>query len=213
MEQLTSAVSQDAAHAREGQPLADATNVTAGAGAEVVNQVIVAMKDIHDGARRMNEIIGVIEGIAFQTNILALNAAVEAARAGEEGRGFAVVAGEVRTLAQRSASAAKEIKGLVDTSAARVDDGSRLVEQAGETIGEVRSAVGRVTSIMNEIATASVEQSDGIEQVNRAVSQMDEMSQQNAALVEQAAAAAAALKEQTDLLKVAAGRFRLASAG
>ncbi|WP_109479963.1 methyl-accepting chemotaxis protein [Paraburkholderia sp. C35] len=209
MEQLTSAVSQNAAHAREARELAETTNVAAGAGAEVVAQVVATMSDIHDGARRMSEIIGVIEGIAFQTNILALNAAVEAARAGEEGRGFAVVAGEVRTLAQRSATAAKEIKALIDASSARVEDGSRLVGQAGATIGEVRASVGRVTSIMSEIATASAEQSDGIEEVNRAVSQMDEMSQQNAALVEQAAAAAAALKEQTDLLKAAAGRFRL----
>jgi methyl-accepting chemotaxis protein len=212
MEQLTSAVTQNAEHAREARELAEATNKTAGAGAEVVNQVVTAMKDIYDGAKRMNEIIGVIEGIAFQTNILALNAAVEAARAGEEGRGFAVVAGEVRTLAQRSASAAKEIKALIDASTARVDDGSRLVGQAGETMGEVRSAVSRVVAIMSEIATASAEQSDGIEEVNRAVSQMDEMSQQNAALVEQAAAAAVSLKEQTDLLKAAAGRFRLAGA-
>ncbi|WP_322105544.1 methyl-accepting chemotaxis protein [Paraburkholderia sp. J41] len=210
MEQLTSAVTQNAENAREARALAESTNATAGAGAEVVSQVIVAMKDIHDGAKRMNEIIGVIEGIAFQTNILALNAAVEAARAGEEGRGFAVVAGEVRTLAQRSASAAKEIKALIDASASRVDDGSRLVEQAGQTIGEVRAAVSRVSTIMSEIARASAEQSDGIEEVNRAVSQMDEMSQQNAALVEQAAAAAASLKDQTDRLKAAAGRFRLA---
>jgi methyl-accepting chemotaxis protein len=211
MEQLTSAVSQNAEHARAARALAEETSATAGAGADVVNQVIATMRDIHDGAKRMNEIIAVIEGIAFQTNILALNAAVEAARAGEEGRGFAVVAGEVRTLAQRSASAAKEIKALIDASSARVDDGSRLVGQAGQTIGEVRSAVSRVSSIMNEIATASAEQSDGIEEVNRAVSQMDEMSQQNAALVEEAAAAAASLKEQTDLLKAAAGRFQLAS--
>lgn len=211
MEELTSAVTQNAAHAREARELAEATNATASAGAEVVNQVIAAMRDIHDGAKRMNEIIGVIEGIAFQTNILALNAAVEAARAGEEGRGFAVVAGEVRTLAQRSASAAKEIKALIDASAGRVGDGSRLVGQAGETMGEVRSAVSRVVSIMNEIATASAEQSDGIEEVNRAVSQMDEMSQQNAALVEEAAAAAVSLKEQTDRLKAAAGRFHLTS--
>lgn len=211
MEQLTSAVTHNAAHAREGRALADATNATASAGAAVVEQVIAAMSDIHDGAKRMSEIIGVIEGIAFQTNILALNAAVEAARAGEDGRGFAVVAGEVRSLAQRSASAAKEIKVLIDASTARVEDGSRLVGQAGETIREVRSAVSRVTSIMSEIATASAEQSDGIEEVNRAVSQMDEMSQQNAALVEQAAAAAASLTEQTNVLKTATGRFRFAS--
>ncbi|HTH62092.1 MAG TPA: methyl-accepting chemotaxis protein [Paraburkholderia sp.] len=211
MEQLTSAVSQNAAHAREARELADATNTTAGAGAEVVDQVIAAMSDIHDGARKMSDIISVIEGIAFQTNILALNAAVEAARAGEEGRGFAVVAGEVRNLAQRSATAAKEIKALIDASTARVEDGSRLVGEAGQTMGEVRAAVGRVTLIMNEIATASAEQSDGIEEVNRAVSQMDEMSQQNAALVEEAAAAAASLTEQTGILKAAAARFRFAS--
>ncbi|MGF6839868.1 methyl-accepting chemotaxis protein [Paraburkholderia youngii] len=149
--------------------------------------------------------------IVFQTNILALNAAVEAARAGEEGRGFAVVAGEVRNLAQRSATAAKEIKELIDASTARVADGSRLVGRAGETMGEVQTAVGRVTSIMSDIATASAEQSDGIEEVNRAITQMDQMSQQNAALVEQAAAAAASLTEQTGLLTRAAGRFRFAS--
>ncbi|MGF6979330.1 methyl-accepting chemotaxis protein-1 (serine sensor receptor) [Paraburkholderia sp. JPY465] len=211
MEQLTNAVTENAAHAREARELADATKATAGAGADVVRQVIDAMSDIHDGAKRMGEIIGVIEGIAFQTNILALNAAVEAARAGEEGRGFAVVAGEVRNLAQRSATAAKEIKELIDASTARVADGSRLVGRAGETMGEVQTAVGRVTSIMSDIATASAEQSDGIEEVNRAITQMDQMSQQNAALVEQAAAAAASLTEQTGLLTQAAGRFRFAS--
>jgi methyl-accepting chemotaxis protein I, serine sensor receptor len=209
MEQLTTAVTQNAEHARQGQALAQSTNDVAAAGANVVDQVIATMGEIDGSARKMGEIITVIEGIAFQTNILALNAAVEAARAGEQGRGFAVVAGEVRTLAQRSAVAAKEIKELIGNSTARVAVGSRLVGKAGETINEVRTAVRRVTAIMNEIATASAEQSDGIEEVNRAVSQFDQMSQQNAALVEQAAAAAASLKEQTELLKIAAGRFQL----
>ncbi|MFM0738224.1 methyl-accepting chemotaxis protein [Paraburkholderia xenovorans] len=213
MEQLTSAVTQNAEHARQGQALAESTNQVAAKGADVVDRVVETMGQIEESAKKMGEIIGVIEGIAFQTNILALNAAVEAARAGEEGRGFAVVAGEVRTLAQRSALAAKEIKELIDLSSTRVAHGSRLVGEAGATIGEVRSAVHRVTAIMGEIATASAEQSDGIEEVNRAVSQMDEVSQQNAALVEQAAAAAASLDEQTMLLKAAAGRFQLRRAG
>ncbi len=209
MEQLTSAVTQNAEHARQGRALAESTNDAAAKGASVVQKVVDTMGAINAGSKHMSDIIGVIEGIAFQTNILALNAAVEAARAGEEGRGFAVVAGEVRTLAQRSATAAKEIKALIDASSARVADGSRLAGEAGATIAEVQAAVRRVTTIMTEIATASAEQSDGIEEVNRAVSQMDEMSQQNAALVEQAAAAAASLDEQTVLLKAAAGRFRL----
>ena len=209
MEQLTSAVTQNVEHARQGRALAESTNAAATRGADVVDKVVTTMGQIDESARKMGEIIGVIEGIAFQTNILALNAAVEAARAGDKGRGFAVVAAEVRTLAQRSAVASKEIKELIDVSAARVADGSLLVNEAGVTIGEVRAAMRRVTVIMGEIATASAEQSDGIEEVNRAVSQMDEMSQQNAALVEQAAAAAASLDEQTGLLKAAAGRFQL----
>jgi methyl-accepting chemotaxis protein-1 (serine sensor receptor) len=213
MEQLTSAVTQNAEYARQGRELAESTNVSATKGADMVDKVVATMGHIDESARKMGDIISVIEGIAFQTNILALNAAVEAARAGEEGRGFAVVAGEVRTLAQRSAVAAKEIKALIGVSSARVADGSRLVGEAGATISEVRAAVRRVTVIMGEIATASAEQSDGIEEVNRAVSQMDEMSQQNAALVEQAAAAAASLDEQTVLLKAAAGRFQLRRAG
>jgi hypothetical protein len=155
------------------------------------------------------DIIGVIEGIAFQTNILALNAAVEAARAGEEGRGFAVVAGEVRSLAQRSAAAAKEIKTLIGDSAAKVESGSELVAQAGETMGEIVQAVRRVTDIMGEISAASEEQSDGIEQVNRAVTQMDSVTQQNAALVEQAAAAAASLEDQTRQLKDIVGHWQI----
>jgi methyl-accepting chemotaxis protein-1 (serine sensor receptor) len=209
MEELTGTVTQNAQNARHARELAESTHIAASKGADVVAQVVSAMGDIDGSAHRMGEIIGVIEGIAFQTNILALNAAVEAARAGEEGRGFAVVAGEVRNLAQRSSVAAKEIKELIDASASRVADGSRLVNQAGATMTEVRESVRRVTAIMGEIANASAEQSEGIEQVNRAVSQMDEMSQQNAALVEQAAAAAASLDEQTVILQSATARFRL----
>jgi methyl-accepting chemotaxis protein-1 (serine sensor receptor) len=209
MEELTGTVTQNAQNARQARELAESTNVAASKGARAVDQVVAAMSDIDGSAQKIGEIIGVIEGIAFQTNILALNAAVEAARAGEEGRGFAVVAGEVRNLAQRSSVAAKEIKALIDASAARVADGSRLVNEAGATMTEVRESVRRVTAIMSEIAKASAEQSDGIEQVNRAVSQMDEVSQQNAALVEQAAAAAASLDEQTVALQSAAARFRL----
>jgi methyl-accepting chemotaxis protein-1 (serine sensor receptor) len=213
IEELTGTVTQNAANARHARELAQATHLAASKGADVVAQVIGAMGDIDGSAQKIGEIIGVIEGIAFQTNILALNAAVEAVRAGEEGRGFAVVAGEVRNLAQRSSVAAKEIKALIDASASRVADGSRLVNEAGVTMTEVRESVRRVSAIMGEIATASAEQSEGIEQVNRAVSQMDEVSQQNAALVEQAAAAAASLDEQTVMLQSATGRFRLKAMG
>jgi methyl-accepting chemotaxis protein len=167
------------------------------------------MASIKDSSRKIADIIGVIDGIAFQTNILALNAAVEAARAGEQGRGFAVVASEVRNLAQRSASAAKEIKGLIEDSVGKVDAGGKLVDEAGKTMDEVVSSVKRVTDIMSEIAAASQEQSAGIEQVNQAVGQMDEMTQQNAALVEEAAAAAESLQDQAAKLADAVSVFKL----
>ncbi|TKC92464.1 HAMP domain-containing protein [Trinickia terrae] len=210
MEELTATVKQNADNAREAQTLADNAQQIASKGGSVVGEVVGTMNEIDRSSQKIVDIIGVIESIAFQTNILALNAAVEAARAGEQGRGFAVVAGEVRTLAQRSAVAAKEIKELIGESAQRVAAGSRLVSSAGATMQDIQSAVRHVTDIMNEIAAASHEQSDGIEQVNRAVSQMDEVSQQNAALVEQAAAAAASLEEQADGLRRAVSTFQVA---
>ncbi|HIE1299001.1 TPA: methyl-accepting chemotaxis protein, partial [Burkholderia contaminans] len=210
MEQLTATVKQNADNAMEAQACADTASEIATRGATVVGEVIGTMNEIDQSSQKVADIIGTIEGIAFQTNILALNAAVEAARAGEQGRGFAVVAGEVRTLAQRSASAAKEIRTLIGESVERVATGSRLVGTAGATMQDIQQAIGRVTGIMTEIAAASNEQRDGIEQVNRAVSQMDQVSQQNAALVEQAAAAAASLEEQADGLRRAVGAFRVA---
>ncbi|HEY3597977.1 MAG TPA: methyl-accepting chemotaxis protein, partial [Paraburkholderia sp.] len=205
MEQLTGTVRQNADNARQASQLAVNASDIATRGGEVVNQVVVTMRDIAGSSSKVVDIIGVIEGIAFQTNILALNAAVEAARAGEQGRGFAVVAGEVRSLAQRSASAAKEIKELIGASVDKVHGGSELVGRAGATMEEILLAVRRVTDIMGEISAASEEQSSGIEQVNRAVSQMDDATQQNAALVEQAAAAAASLEEQTRQLRGVVG--------
>ncbi|WP_414447328.1 methyl-accepting chemotaxis protein [Burkholderia sp. 22PA0099] len=210
MTQLTTTVRQNADHARDARESADDASRIASQGATVVGEVIGTMNDIDRSSQRVADIIGTIEGIAFQTNILALNAAVEAARAGEQGRGFAVVAGEVRTLAQRSATAAKEIRALIGESVERVAAGSRLVGTAGNTMSEIREAITRVNDSMAAIATASDEQRDGIEQVSRAVSQMDEVSQQNAALVEQAAAAAAALEEQADGLRDAVRAFRVA---
>ncbi|KVQ77012.1 methyl-accepting chemotaxis protein [Burkholderia multivorans] len=210
MEQLTATVKQNADHALEAQACADDAREIATRGATVVGEVIGTMGEIDQSSQKVADIIGTIEGIAFQTNILALNAAVEAARAGEQGRGFAVVAGEVRTLAQRSASAAKEIRTLIGESVERVANGSRLVGVAGETMRDIQQAIARVAGIMTEIAAASNEQRDGIEQVNRAVSQMDQVSQQNAALVEQAAAAAASLEEQAEGLRRAVGAFRVA---
>jgi methyl-accepting chemotaxis protein len=209
MEELTSTVRQNTENARQGSTLAGNASHTATTGGDVVRKVVATMDDISSSSSRVSEIISVIEGIAFQTNILALNAAVEAARAGEEGRGFAVVAGEVRTLAQRSAAAAKEIKELIETSVSHVTTGSTLVHDAGETMDEVVRSVKRVTDIMSEIAAASTEQSTGIEQVNTAVAQMDQVTQQNAALVEQATAAAQAMADQADSLKAAVAMFRL----
>ncbi|MFS8931762.1 methyl-accepting chemotaxis protein [Cupriavidus taiwanensis] len=211
MEELTSTVRQNADNARQASGLAANASDTALRGGEVVGRVVQTMDEINDASKKIVDIIGVIEGIAFQTNILALNAAVEAARAGEQGRGFAVVAGEVRSLAQRSANAAKEIKGLIGDTVARVDNGSALVGQAGKTMDEIVQAVKRVTDIMGEISAASAEQSSGIEQVNQAVAQMDEVTQQNAALVEEAAAAAGALEEQAGRLQSAVATFRLAA--
>ena len=213
MEELTATVKQNADNARQASGLAHNASEIATRGNDVVSRVIGTMGEINDSSRQIADIIGVIEGIAFQTNILALNAAVEAARAGEQGRGFAVVAGEVRSLAQRSATAAKEIKQLISASVERVHNGSTLVQQAGATMGEILQAVQRVTDIMGEIAAASEEQSSGISQVGRAVTQMDEVTQQNAALVEQAAAAAASLQDQAGRLRDTVSAFRVNGAG
>jgi methyl-accepting chemotaxis protein len=210
MEELASTVKQNADNARQANQMAVAASDVAVRGGDVVQQVVGTMSAINESSRKIVDIISVIDGIAFQTNILALNAAVEAARAGEQGRGFAVVAGEVRNLAQRSAAAAKEIKMLIGDSVEKVEDGAKLVSEAGRTMDEIVSAVKRVTDIMSEIAAASIEQSSGIEQVNQAVTQMDEATQQNAALVEEAAAAAESLEEQAGNLAVAVARFRLA---
>jgi methyl-accepting chemotaxis protein len=212
MEELTATVKQNADNARQASGLAHNASEIATRGNDVVSRVIGTMGEINDSSRQIADIIGVIEGIAFQTNILALNAAVEAARAGEQGRGFAVVAGEVRSLAQRSGTAAKEIKQLISASVERVHNGSTLVQQAGTTMGEILQAVQRVTDIMGEIAAASEEQSSGISQVGRAVTQMDEVTQQNAALVEQAAAAAASLQDQAGRLRDTVSAFRVNSA-
>ena len=209
MEELSATVKQNADNARQANQLAATASVVAGKGGEVVSEVVNTMAAINESSRKIVDIISVIDGIAFQTNILALNAAVEAARAGEQGRGFAVVAGEVRNLAQRSASAAKEIKQLISDSVDKVTGGTRQVEEAGKTMEEIVSSVQRVTTIMAEIAAASVEQSSGIEQVNVAVTQMDETTQQNSALVEQAAAAAEALEEQARAMLAAVGVFKL----
>ena len=209
MEQLTSAVRQNADNARQANALAGAASDVAGKGGAVVGQVVQTMESINASSRKIVDIISVIDGIAFQTNILALNAAVEAARAGEEGRGFAVVASEVRSLAQRSASAAKEIKTLIGDSVEQVEIGSRLVHDAGKTMDEVVTSVRQVADIMQEITAASAEQSAGIEQVNQAVLQMDQVTQQNAALVEEAAAAAESLQGQAQTLTELVGVFRL----
>ncbi|CAH2907008.1 MAG: Methyl-accepting chemotaxis sensor/transducer protein [uncultured Paraburkholderia sp.] len=210
MEQLTSTVRQNAGQANlKASTLANNASEIAEKGGDVVSRVVATMNEINESARSIGDIIGVIEGIAFQTNILALNAAVEAARAGEEGRGFSVVAAEVRNLAQRSAAAAKEIKGLISTSVERVSNGSTLAQDAGQTMDEVVKAVKRVTDIMGEISAASSEQSAGIEEINLVVAQMDSGTQQNAALVEQATAAARSLDDQAHGLKQMVGKFRL----
>ncbi|EJL9991001.1 methyl-accepting chemotaxis protein [Salmonella enterica] len=209
MEQLTATVKQNAENARQASHLALSASETAQKGGKVVDNVVQTMRDIASSSQKIADIISVIDGIAFQTNILALNAAVEAARAGEQGRGFAVVAGEVPNLAQRSAQAAREIKSLIEDSVSRVDVGSTLVESAGETMDEIVNAVTRVTDIMGEIASASDEQSRGIDQVGLAVAEMDRVTQQNASLVEESAAAAAALEEQASRLTQAVAVFRI----
>jgi methyl-accepting chemotaxis protein len=209
MEELTTTVRQNADNARQANQLAITASDVAAKGGAVVGEVITTMGSINESARKIVDIIGVIDGIAFQTNILALNAAVEAARAGDQGRGFAVVASEVRTLAQRSAAAAREIKELIGDSVQKVDTGARLVDQAGATMDEVVTSIRRVTDIMAEIASASQEQTGGIEQVNQAIGQMDQVTQQNAALVEESAAAAASMQDQAAKLAEVVGVFKL----
>ena len=209
MEELTSTVKQNADNARQANQLAVSASSVAEQGGNVVAQVVDTMGSIKDSSRKIVDIIGVIDGIAFQTNILALNAAVEAARAGEQGRGFAVVASEVRNLAQRSAGAAKEIKGLIGDSGEKVDAGSRLVDEAGQTMGLIVTSIRQVADIMGEITAATQEQSHGIEEVNQAIAQMDQMTQQNAALVEEAAAAAESMQEQAQKLADAVSIFKL----
>ncbi len=208
MEELTSTVKQNADNAREANTLAQAASQVAARGGDTVGRVVDTMGAITDSSKKIVDIIGVIDGIAFQTNILALNAAVEAARAGEQGRGFAVVASEVRNLAQRSAGAAKEIKELIGDSVGKVEEGSRLVSDAGAQMREIVDSIGRVTAIMAQIAMASQEQSSGIEQVNQAIAQMDQVTQQNAALVEEAAAASDAMREQAQALAQLVSTFR-----
>ena len=209
MEELGSTVRQNADNAKQANQLALGASAVAIKGGEVVGQVVDTMKGINDSSRKIADIISVIDSIAFQTNILALNAAVEAARAGEQGRGFAVVASEVRSLAQRSADAAKEIKSLINVSVERVERGTSLVDQAGTTMNEIVTAIKRVTDIMGEISSASIEQSSGVAQVGESITQMDRATQQNAALVEQSAAAAESLKSQAQQLVQAVAVFKL----
>ncbi|HYF58760.1 MAG TPA: methyl-accepting chemotaxis protein [Burkholderiaceae bacterium] len=212
MEELTGTVRQTAENARDANQLAQVTSETATRGGEAVQRVVRTMASISESANKVREIISVIDGIAFQTNILALNAAVEAARAGEQGRGFAVVASEVRSLAQRSADAAREIKRLIEDSVSKVGDGAELVEQAGATMQEVVRSVRRVTDLIGEISSATEQQSSGIEQVNQAVAQLDSVTQQNAALVEEAAAATQSMERQSSRLAEAVSVFRIAAA-
>ena len=212
LEQLTGTVSQTADSARTANQLAASASHAAERGGAVVAQVVSTMEDINSSSRRIADIIGTIDGIAFQTNILALNAAVEAARAGEQGRGFAVVASEVRSLAQRSAEAAREIKSLIQASVERVEAGTRLVQDAGVAMGDIVGGVQRVTDVIGEISAATTEQSTGLRQVNEAVAGLDQMTQQNAALVEQSAAAAESLKDQATRLNGLVGTFRLRTA-
>jgi methyl-accepting chemotaxis protein len=212
MEELTTTVRQSAENARQASELAESASSVAGRGGAVVDEVIGTMASIKASSSKIVDIIGVIDSIAFQTNILALNAAVEAARAGEQGRGFAVVAGEVRTLAQRSAGAAREIKALIGDSVARVSDGTRLVQQAGTTMHDIVAGVGRVSGMIGAISSAAQEQGAGIEHINQAIAQMDQVTQQNAALVEQAAAASEAMQEQAAKLAQVVSVFRLDTA-
>jgi methyl-accepting chemotaxis protein len=209
MEQLTGTVRQSADSARQANQLAGSAAEVAARGGVVVAQVVTTMDEINASSKKISDIIGVIDGIAFQTNILALNAAVEAARAGEQGRGFAVVASEVRSLAARSAEAAKEIKSLIGASVEKVEGGSRLVADAGKTMTEIVSSVKRVSDIIGEITAASAEQSQGLGEINGSVAQLDQMTQQNAALVEESAAAAESLKEQASKLSAVVATFQL----
>ena len=213
MEELTGSVRQNADNARQANTLAQSASQIAARGGSVVSEVVSTMESINESSKKIGDIIAVIDGIAFQTNILALNAAVEAARAGEQGRGFAVVASEVRNLAQRSAGAAKEIRGLIMDSVAKVDAGGRLVNQAGATMQEIVEGITRVTDVMAEITSASAEQATGIEQVNAAITQMDGVTQQNAALVEEAAAAAASMQDQAAILAELVSTFKVAGEG
>jgi methyl-accepting chemotaxis protein len=210
MEQLAATVKQNADNARQANQMAINASTVAVQGGSVVSEVVQTMKSIDESSHRISDIISVIDGIAFQTNILALNAAVEAARAGEQGRGFAVVAAEVRALAQRSAEAAKEIKQLITTSVARVEQGSVLADRAGQTMSEVVAAIGRVTDIVGEISAANQEQSTGMAQIGEAVTQMDQTTQQNAALVEEMSAAASSLRNQAQSLVAAVAVFKIA---
>ena len=212
LEEFTTTVRQNAEHAKQASALAGSASATAQKGGEVVNKVVQTMQEVTQSSKRISDIIGVIDGISFQTNILALNAAVEAARAGEQGRGFAVVASEVRSLAQRSAESAKEIRGLIESSVSRVEAGARLVEQAGKTMEELVASVRKVAEIMTEIAAASDEQSSGIEQINKAITQMDTVVQMNASLVEQATAAATSMASQATGLARAVAAFRVEDA-